>query len=51
MSLYVSLCVTSNFGDRARFDMNTSHISPQGMLASIIMVEDGAESRARAEGR
>lgn len=42
----------SDFGDRARFDVNTSHIFPQGVLASIIMVEDGAgESGARAEGR
>ena len=42
MSLCVTLCAPSDFGDRARFDVNTSHIFSQGVLASIIMVEDGA---------
>ena len=52
MSLCVSLCVPSDFRDRARFDVSISHIFSQGVIASIIVVEDGAEeSGAKAESK
>ena len=50
-SLY-RLCVPNAFGGRAGFDMNTSHIFPQGVLAAITLVRSGAgEGGARAGSR
>ena len=40
-SLY-SLHVPSGFGGRDGPDMKTSHISPQGLLAAILLVVGGA---------
>ena len=37
------LCVPSAFGGRAGFDMDKSHVFPQGMLAAITFVWSGAE--------
>ena len=48
-SLY-SLNVSSVFGERDGFDVNTSHVFPQGVLAAIILMEGGAgDEGARAE--
>ena len=50
VSLY-SLCVPGGFDGRTGFDMNTSQIFPQGVLAAISMVggETGdAVTRTRA---
>ena len=51
-----SLCVPSDFGRRAGFDMNTSHVFPQGVLAAVTLVggragDGGAKARTRCEVR
>ena len=51
LSLY-SLHLLSGFGVRAGFDMNTSHMFPQVMLAAINLVGSGArDGGARASAR
>ena len=37
-----SLCVPSVFGGRAGFDVNTSHVFPQSVLAAITLEGGGA---------
>ena len=49
---WYSLFVSSGFGGKARFDMNTSHMFPQGVLASITIGGEGAgDSGPRAGSR
>ena len=48
ISLY-RLCVPSTLGDRAVFDVETSHVLLQGVLAAITLVGDGTrDGGARA---
>ena len=44
MSLY-RLCIPNAFGGRAGFDMNASHVFPQGVLAAITVVGGGLEMK------
>ena len=48
-SLY-RLCVPCAFGERAEFDMNASHIFPQGVLPFITLVVGGAGDRQTRAG-
>lgn len=41
-SLY-RLCVPNTFGERAEFDVDASHIFPQGVLEAISLVELGLD--------
>ena len=42
--------MSSGFGERAGFDMNTVHVFPQGVLTGITLVGYGTgEGGARAE--
>ena len=51
-SMIYSLRVPSGFGERAEFDVNTSHVFPQGVLAAITLVGCGAGDRGvRAKAR
>lgn len=48
------LCVLRAFGGRTGFDVNIIHVFPQGVLASITLVEGvagdgGAKARAKCE--
>ena len=46
------LHVPSAFGGRAGFDLNISHVLPQGVLAALTLVGDGAgDEGARARAR
>ena len=52
-SLY-SLCVPSGFDVKAGFQVNISHIFPQGILAAVTLVggkteDDGTRARASCE--
>ena len=44
-ALLYNLCVPSGFGGRARFDVHTSHVFPQGAVAAITLVGGGAGAR------
>lgn len=44
------LCVPSVFHGRDGFDVDTSHVFPQGVLTAITLIEGVAEAEVLAQG-